>query len=648
MMRLLIRVLGVLLLIVAVAAVSIFFLPADRIARIAADQIRNATGRDVTITGDVSMTLWPVLGVSAGGLEVGNADWSDQGPMLTAQQAAIGIDAAALIRGEIRITNIEAASPTIRLEQRADGRASWEFTDGAGTAQIETQVDPDTPPRAFSIERLSVTDATLIYDAEGADLVQYGGVDLDLDWPERTGAAEITATLRPAGAPVAMNATIEAFSGFIAGQVQPMDVTLRAADGTARLTGRASTAGAVAGALSLNLPDTDAFLRALGLPGADLPRGLGRSIEMQGDLTLTEARLLSLRDLSANLGGNQLSGAADISLNGKPRINASFEAGALDLTGVTEPASSSTPSSGTAPAQAGWSRAPIDASGLAAFDGEIGVRATSVDLGGFKLGPTRALLTNDNSRAVFELREVQAYEGTVTGQFVMNNRNGLSVGGNLNARGIGLQPLLTDAVDIGRLTGAADAELRFLGVGNSVHAIMNSLSGQGAVTVGQGTIQGIDMDRLMRSGQADGGTTIFNSLGMTYQIEGGNLRNEDLLFKLASYEARGKGRIGLGAQDLDYTFTPITLNANEGTGIAIPVRITGPWASPRIRPDLEAAIDLNLAEEKEALKDRVDDAVKRKVEEELGVTRQEGQSVEDAAKEAIENEVGNALRRLFD
>ncbi|MEM8576924.1 MAG: AsmA family protein [Pseudomonadota bacterium] len=645
-MRLIARLFGVFLLILVVAVASLFFLPADRIARIAADQLRTATGRDVSITGDVSMTLWPVLGVSAGGLEVGNADWSEQGPMLTAQNAAIGIDAAALIRGEIRITNIEAASPTIRLEQRADGRASWQFTDGSGAAQIETEVDPDTPPRAFSIQRLSVTDATLIYDAEGADLVKYGGVDLDLDWPQRSGPAQIDAVLRPAGAPVTVAADIDAFAGFIGGQVQPVDVRLSAAGGTARLTGRASTAGAVAGALALDLPDTDAFLRAMGLLGADLPRGLGRSIDAQADLTLTEDRTLSLRGLSANLGGNRLNGAADVSLNGTPRVNASFEAGALDLTGLTDPGGSG--SGGGAAAEAGWSRAPIDASGLAAFNGEIGLRATSVDLGAFRLGATRALLTNDNSRAVFELREVQAYDGVVTGQFVMNNRNGLSVGGNLNARGIGLQPLLTDAVDISRLTGAADAEMRFLGVGNSLHAIMNSLSGQGAVSVGQGTIQGIDLDRLMRSGQAGGGTTIFNSLGMTYTMEGGNLRNDDLLFKLASYEARGKGRIGLGAQDLDYTFTPIALNANEGNGIAIPVRITGPWASPRIRPDLEAAIDLNLAEEKEALKDRVDDAVKRKVEEELGVTRREGQSVEDAAKEAIENEVGNALRRLFD
>ena len=94
--------------------------------------------------------------------------------------------------------------------------------------------------------------------------------------------------------------------------------------------------GDVAGRLGLKLSDTDAFLRALGLGGADLPRGLGRSVDMTTDLTLTSDRRLSLRGLDADLGGNTVSGAADILLNGTPQINAQFSAGALDLTGVTQ------------------------------------------------------------------------------------------------------------------------------------------------------------------------------------------------------------------------------------------------------------------------------------------------------------------------
>lgn len=642
------RLIGFVVVVVLVAGVSLFFLPADRIARLAADQIRNATGRDVTIRGDVSITIWPVLGVSVGGLEVGNADWARQGPMLTAENAAIGVDAMALLRRDIRITNIEATRPIIRLESRTDGRASWVFTDASGAAQIETEVAPeDRTPQSVWIEKLSVTDATLIYDAQGSDLVSYTGVDLDLDWPEQLGAAQIEATLRPAGTDVDVRARIGGFAGFIAGQVQPVETTITAANGTLSLNGRASTAGDVAGRLALDMPSTDAFLGALGLARPGLPAGLGQSVDMAAEVTLTADRRLSLRELAVDLGGNSLSGAADINLNGTPQINAQLNAGALDLRPAVGDDGAGSGGGPATPAGTGWPRDAIDASGLAAFNGEIALSASSVDLGQFKLGQTRTLLRNDNSRMVYELREVSAYGGTVTGEFVMNNRSGLSVGGKINASAIDMQSVLSDAAGIDRLTGAANAEMNFLGVGQSVDAIMKSLSGQGAITFGQGTIIGIDLDRLMRSGQTGGGTTVFDSLTASWAIDGGVMRNDNLLLKLANYEARGAGQVGLGAQTIDYTFTPVALRANEGNGIAIPVRMVGPWSDVSIRPDLEAAIDLNFSAEKERIEQQARDAVRAKVAEELNIV-DEGQDLEDAAKQKLENEIRRGLGRLFD
>ncbi len=638
-MKWIVRLIGIIVVIAAIGVGALFFLPAERVAQIAADQLRNATGRDVQIKGDVGLTFWPVLGARVDGLEVGNADWSAQGPMLSADRAAIGVDAMSLLRGDIRITNIEASSPTIRLEQRADGRASWQFTDASGAAQIETATTPERAPRPISIERLNVTNATLIYDAEGSDLVSYEGVDLTLDWPDRLGAATVSAVLRPTSDAVNVTAEIGGFAGFITGQVQPIDLQIRNASGSVALVGRASTDGSVAGDLRVQTNSTAGFLQALGLPRAELPKGLGQQITLATALTLTADRQLALRAIDADLGGNRLTGAADISLNGIPQVNAQLNAGALDLSGnETETAASG--GSG-AP---GWSADPIDASGLAAFNGEIALRADSIDLGSVRLGPTRTLLRNENARMVFELREVSAYDGAVTGEFVINNRSGLSVGGNLAARGIQLQPLLQDTMNVSRLTGQSDADLSFLGSGGSVDAIMRSLSGSGAMKMGRGTIEGINLDRLMRSGSVNGGTTVFDSLGATFNIQAGVLSNQDLLLLLPNYRAEGAGAVNLGAQTLDYVFTPVATRANSGEGIAIPVRISGPWANPSIRPDLQAAIDLNLAAEKEELKQKARD----KVTQELGLSVQDGQSTEDALKDKAEDAIKKKLFKLFD
>jgi len=642
-MKWIMRILGLLVLVAVLVVVGVLMLPADKIAQIAGDQLRKVTGRDVTISGDVSMTFWPVLGVTAGGLEVGNASWAKDGAMLSTSNAAIGVDASALLRGEIRITNIEAQSPTIRLESRKDGRASWEFTDATGAAQIETETSPARPAKAVTIQKLKITDATLIYDAEGSDLVSYQGVDLALDWPDANGAADIAAALRPARDKVNIDARIENFGSFLTGMVQPLRAKVTAKGGELSLQGRGSLEGAVAGAFALQAGNTATFLAQLGAGGVELPKGLGQSLNVTADLTLTPDRRLALRDLVADLGGNTLRGGVDVALNGVPQINAQLNAGALDLRNLTEGGEGGGSSAG-----AGWPKDRIDASGLAAFNGTIALNANSIDLGALSLGATRTVLRNDRSRMVFELREVNAYDGKLAGEFVMNNRNGLSVGGKLQALGVQMQPLLTDLADLSRFRGQGNASLSFLGVGQSVDAIMRSLSGEGSLKVGRGAIEGIDLDALLGSFDVDGGTTVFDSLNASYAVKGGVLRNSDLLMLLPNFNAAGAGEINLGAQTLDYTVTPKALRVNGDRGLAVPVRIYGPWADPKIRPDLKAAVDLNFRKEKEEAKAKVEAKVQQKIEEELGVKVEDGQSIEEAVKDGIEDKLKKELLSIFD
>ncbi|KAJ02835.1 AsmA family protein [Sulfitobacter mediterraneus] len=642
-MKWIMRILGLVVLVAVLVVVGVLMLPADKIAQIAGDQLRKVTGRDVTISGDVSMTFWPVLGVTAGGLEVGNASWAKDGAMLSTSNAAIGVDASALLRGEIRITNIEAQSPTIRLESRKDGRASWEFTDATGAAQIETETSPARPAKAVTIQKLKITDATLIYDAEGSDLVSYQGVDLALDWPDANGAADIAAALRPARDKVNIDARIDNFGSFLNGTVQPLRAKITTKGGELSLQGRGSLEGAVAGAFALQTGNTATFLAQLGAGAVELPKGLGQSLNVTADLTLTPDRRLALRDLVADLGGNTLRGGVDVALNGVPQINAQLNAGALDLRSLTEGGEGGGSSAG-----AGWPKDRIDASGLAAFNGTIALNASSIDLGALSLGPTRTVLRNDRSRMVFELREVNAYDGKLAGEFVMNNRNGLSVGGKLQALGVQMQPLLSDLADLSRFRGQGNASLSFLGVGQSVDAIMRSLSGEGSLKVGRGAIEGIDLDALLGSFDVEGGTTVFDSLNASYAIKGGVLRNSDLLMLLPNFNAAGAGEINLGVQTLDYTVTPKALRVNGDRGLAVPVRIYGPWADPKIRPDLKAAVDLNFQKEKEEAKAKVEAKVQQKIEKELGVKVEDGQSIEEAVKDGIEDKLKKELLSIFD
>lgn len=634
-MRWLIRLLGLLVLVAALVVGSVFFLPGDRLARIASDQLSAQLGRKVEIGGDVTFSLYPVLGISTGPVSVANAAWAgaDAPPLFAANSAHIGLEALPLLRRDVRVKALYADQPRIVLQQLEDGRANWIFSDAA--------TDPATTSQsaipAISIEDLAITGGSVTLDFSGAETQSLRNVDLALSWPEPSGPADLSVTLRPAGPDVTVEARLPKPLGLFSGEAQAISAVLRTNGGTAQFTGNASLAPSAQGKLTAEFASTRDVLAALGLGAAELPRGLGQTISLDTSLTLTEAQVISFNGLQASLDQNDLRGAFSVDFKAKPRISGQLDAGALDLRALTAGGEDK------GSASSGWSTEPIDASALGLVDGSLGLRARSVDLGTLKFGQARVDLNIDRSRAVFTVHELAGYQGAFSGEFVMNNRNGLSVGGKLRGAGVEAKDLLTDLAGVDRLSGKADTEIQFLGVGQSLATIVSSLEGSGRFGFGRGVISGIDLDKLMRSGDGTGGTTIFDRLTASYKMHNGVLKNDDLVLELPVLRASGEGRVNLGAQTLDYTFTPKLLGTETRQGLAIPVQIKGPWSGPRISADIEKAIDLNFKDEKEA----AEEEIRKRVGDELGVEIDEKDSVEDIIKKKVEDEILKGIGGLL-
>ncbi len=212
---------------------------------------------------------------------------------------------------------------------------------------------------------------------------------------------------------------------------------------------------------------------------------------------------------------------------------------------------------------------------------------------------------------------------------------------------------------------------------NSMDAIMKSLSGNGSLKLGQGEVLGLDLVGMLRnldsSYRGEGQKTVFNSIGASFTIKDGVLRNDDLSFIAPLAKALGAGDIGIGSQTLKYRVNPVVLTAADGTGgISVPVLISGTWANPKFRPDLQALIDQNLADEKAALEAKIAaekaaaearlQAKKAELEarlaaekaqalqraqEVLDVEIEEGETLEDAARRKVEEEAKRGLLNLL-
>ncbi len=648
-MKWLIRILFILVAVVGLVVGALLLMPGDKLGALLAEQVKAETGRDLTFSGDVSISFWPVLGLETGPVTFGNADWAGSEPMLSAESLSFGVDAAALWAGEIRIKRVFADSPVLRLEY-ANGRGNWELTAAAPTTSSRGSGTSEVPPasRPITLERLELSNARLIFIENGATTWNFEEVNLSAQWPDITAPMVMEANMAVPGGTVQVDLKLPDLPAFASGSAAPLEMSMTAPGGQIAFNGRATIAGEVDGKTEVKTTDTDRMLAAFGQAGVTVPNGLGRVADVSGQMTYTRDGRISLRGMTAVLDHNRFDGEADIVISNPPQITARLRAGELDFSTFADTIESGSgggaaSSSGTG----GWSTTPIDASALALANGSIRLTAKSIAVPDMTFGESDLTLSLDRSRAVLKMQPARLFSGQLNGQVVANNRNGLSVGGNFKANGIDVQQALSTLGDIKRLTGTASGSLEFLGVGQTEDAIMRSLSGKGNIAVGQGVISGFDLNRLMGRGEGSGGTTVFNSLTASFTMEGGNLTNNDLLMSLDNFRAEGTGRVGLGARDIDYLFTPIALRANSGDGISVPVRIVGPWSDPSIRPDLTKVIEA-AAEGK--LKDLEDDAkskVLEKVGNELDTTVTDTGQIEDALKDKVEEEAKKGLLKLF-
>lgn len=645
-MRWVFRVLGVLAALVVVGAAALVLIPSDRVAALAVAQFEKTTGRQLTIEGGVTPTLWPVLGVEMGRIEVSNADWSDEGPMLVADSLAIRIDSNALFGGAVRITGLELTRPEILIESNEDGIGNWVFGGAQGGTASADMATADTP---FTLDLGVIRDGSIGYvDHATGRRVQLTGVDLEARLADYDGPLEVAMTAEAQGEAVALDMTLAEFRTAYEGGVSPVTLALKAGAARIGFDGRAGFMPVMAeGRLDANLADLRALSALAGMDRPALPQGFGRdSVTVAGDVTLTPEGSAHLRGGTILLDGTAITGDLDLTQGEvRPKLVARLSMGDLAVAEAAASGSSAGDGGGDV-ATAGWSDRPIDVGGLSALDAELGLRAASLDLGPVKLGPVAASVTLDNARAVFRLDDVGAYGGTVGGQFVVNGRRGVSVGGDMQFRDISLQPMLTDLTGFERLVGTGDLSVDFLGSGNSVAAIMNSLSGSGVMNLGAGEILGLDIagmiTRLDTGYVGEGQKTIFDSLSASFDMDDGDLFNSDLLLTGPLISAEGSGRIGLGARDLEYRIRPTALRGSDGTGgISVPLWITGSWAAPSYALDLEALAEENFKEEAKA----VEDDLKARAAEELG--QMEGESLEDAARRKLEEELRDGAGELL-
>ena len=124
------------------------------------DSVERATGRRLTINGELSLTLWPQIALRAEDLSLANpADFDAESAeqMLQAQALEATIALQPLLQRQLKIDGVVLHSPRLVLEQKSTGENNWSDLQqrfGNPAAEASGQL-------AVQLNRVTLKDATL-------------------------------------------------------------------------------------------------------------------------------------------------------------------------------------------------------------------------------------------------------------------------------------------------------------------------------------------------------------------------------------------------------------------------------------------------------------------------------------------------------
>lgn len=216
----------------------------------------------------------------------------------------------------------------------------------------------------------------------------------------------------------------------------------------------------------------------------------------------------------------------------------------------------------------------------------------------------------------------------------------LTVKQKLNA--IQLEPLLTDTEITDQLSGLGNV------VADIVITEKNGIqTNQGGIKLSalNGAIKGVDIKKILDDAQiqynqykgreveegvaSSSDETRFAEMGGFFKLNNFVLDNADFALKAPLFRLKGKGRIDIEQQRLDYGVDVSVVNSTEGQGgqgldklkgATIPVKIYGPLTAPKYKVDLSSLLKV---------------AAKDKLKEKLGIDNDKELSTKELIKQRL-------------
>lgn len=627
-----VKVFGIIVTLILIVAIALpFFVDLNNYKPYIAFKVRETTGRDLTIKGDINLSVLPWLGLRLTDVTLSNAKGFDQKQFVAFKTADVKVKLLPLMRKQVEVATILLEDMTLNLMKSKAGATNWQdlTQPNANTKQSE-KTNPSTNLTALAIEGIQIKNATINWTDQSNNTHQtLQGFNLS------TGA-------------VAMNRPIDVKGSFdIKSNTPPMN-------------------GNVALHTKLTIdPATQEFeLEPLVIDIKARNNSLPKEVivHLSSSIKANLAKeTLAISNMKMQIDQSTLKGNASIQNFSTPAIKFNLNLDNLNvdsyLTASKKESDTTTPST-----TAASKPFPLDALRKLNIDGTFS--ANTLDIAKLRLQNIHTKLNSGGGLIMLDPLTVNLYDGTYSGKIRIDARgSALHIATINQAQNIQAGTALKDYMGKDVISGVANVDAKLSVAGNESAQLLPSLTGAIEFKFKNGVISGFNIAKTIRNAKiklkgqtpADANEVVqtdFSELAGSASVTNGIINTQQLEMKTPLLRVTGKGSADLVTQGLDFAITAIlvsTLKGQDGAeledlrGIPVPIKVGGTFTVPKLKLDLKSLYDERAKAKVDAAKTAIESEVNKRKQQEQQRIEQQRQELQDKAK----NKLNDQLKKLF-
>ncbi|WP_375331917.1 AsmA family protein [Candidatus Tisiphia endosymbiont of Temnostethus pusillus] len=156
---------ALLIVIIVILLITPLFISLESYKRLAADKVKEITGRELQINGDITISLLPTPTITIKDVTLTSLPNAHYPSLLEVKEVSASLSILSLLKGKIDISTIEINKPVINLERMRNGAASWEFAKIPGNVSKTStgEINDNKAPFSLYINLIKIVDAKLNY-----------------------------------------------------------------------------------------------------------------------------------------------------------------------------------------------------------------------------------------------------------------------------------------------------------------------------------------------------------------------------------------------------------------------------------------------------------------------------------------------------